>query len=90
MSAKHSRFQLAVKRQHEIYNVLKDIVSTESEQVDPLVHRFAVATCFVALLPIGIGTLVTTLRAGMAFTDWPTSDGQNMLLYPWLNAVLLL
>jgi cytochrome c oxidase assembly protein subunit 15 len=21
----------------------------------------------------------------MAFTDWPTSDGQNMLLYPWLN-----
>jgi cytochrome c oxidase assembly protein subunit 15 len=21
----------------------------------------------------------------MAFTDWPTSDGQNLLLYPWLN-----
>jgi cytochrome c oxidase assembly protein subunit 15 len=21
----------------------------------------------------------------MAFADWPTSDGQNMLLYPWLN-----
>lgn len=39
----------------------------------------------VALLPIGIGTLVTTLRAGMAFADWPTSDGHNMLLYPWLN-----
>ncbi len=43
------------------------------------------ATCVVALLPIAIGTLVTTLRAGMAFADWPTSDGHNMLLYPWLN-----
>ena len=48
-------------------------------------HWFAIATCVVALLPIGIGTLVTTLRAGMAFADWPTSDGYNMLLYPWLN-----
>lgn len=60
-------------------------MSASSEHVDPLVHRFAVATCFVALLPIAIGTLVTTLRAGMAFADWPTSDGHNMLLYPWLN-----
>lgn len=42
-------------------------------------------TCLVALLPISIGALVTTLKAGMAFADWPTSDGQNMLLYPWLN-----
>jgi cytochrome c oxidase assembly protein subunit 15 len=60
-------------------------VSSSSEQVDPIVHRFAAATCVVALLPIGIGTLVTTLRAGMAFADWPTSDGHNMLLYPWLS-----
>ena len=50
-----------------------------------MVHRFAVATCIVALLPISVGALVTTLRAGMAFSDWPTSDGHNMLLYPWLN-----
>lgn len=42
-------------------------------------------TCLVALLPISIGALVTTLKAGMAFADWPTSDGQNMLLYPWLQ-----
>ena len=42
-------------------------------------------TCIVALLPITIGALVTTLKAGMAFADWPTSDGQNMLLYPWLS-----
>ncbi|MFM7830731.1 MAG: hypothetical protein ACKPJD_03030 [Planctomycetaceae bacterium] len=39
----------------------------------------------VALLPIGMGALVTTLKAGMAFADWPSSDGQNMLLYPWLS-----
>jgi len=42
-------------------------------------------TCIVALLPISIGALVTTLKAGMAFADWPTSDGENMLLYPWLQ-----
>mgnify|MGYP000341980040 CR=1 FL=1 len=53
--------------------------------IDPAVQRLAVVTCVVALLPISIGALVTTLKAGMAFADWPTSDGQNMLLYPWLN-----
>jgi len=53
--------------------------------IHPAVQRLAVVTCIVALLPISIGALVTTLKAGMAFADWPTSDGQNMLLYPWLN-----
>jgi cytochrome c oxidase assembly protein subunit 15 len=48
-------------------------------------HRYAVLTAAVALLPIGMGALVTTLDAGMAFMDWPTSDGQNMFLYPWLK-----
>jgi cytochrome c oxidase assembly protein subunit 15 len=52
----------------------------------PAVHRFAVATACVALLPITIGALVTTMNWGMAFLDWPSSDGQNMLLYPWLRA----
>ena len=42
-------------------------------------------TCVVALLPIGMGALVTTLKAGMAFADWPSSDGHNMLLYPWFR-----
>lgn len=49
------------------------------------VRRWATATCAVALLPIGMGSVVTTLKAGMAFADWPSSDGQNMLLYPWLS-----
>jgi len=51
----------------------------------PLLKGLATATCLVALLPISMGALVTTLKAGMAFADWPSSDGQNMLLYPWLS-----
>ena len=51
-----------------------------------LIHWTAWLTAAVALLPIGVGALVTTLDAGMAFADWPTSDGQNMLLYPWLQS----
>lgn len=47
--------------------------------------RYAALTAVIALLPIGMGALVTTLDAGMAFLDWPTSDGQNMFLYPWLQ-----
>jgi len=49
-----------------------------------VVHRTAVATAIVALLPIGVGALVTSMKAGMAFRDWPSSDGQFMLTYPWL------
>ncbi|MFQ5734485.1 MAG: heme A synthase [Planctomycetaceae bacterium] len=50
----------------------------------PLVHRTAVATTVAALLPIAVGAVVTTMKWGMAFRDWPTSDGRNMLAYPWL------
>lgn len=49
-----------------------------------LLHRTAFATTCVALLPIAVGALVTTMGAGMAFADWPTSDGQNIFVYPWL------
>ncbi|GDY06691.1 MAG: hypothetical protein DWI21_04675 [Planctomycetota bacterium] len=52
---------------------------------DRCLSRYAVLTAVIALLPIGMGALVTTLDAGMAFLDWPTSDGQNMFLYPWLQ-----
>lgn len=44
----------------------------------------AVATPFVAMLTLTSGALVTSKNAGMAFRDWPTSDGVNMLTYPWL------
>lgn len=54
----------------------------------PWLHYFAVITAAVALLlPITVGALVTTHDAGMAFRDWPSSDGHNMVLYPWLQSI---
>jgi len=53
---------------------------------DPAVHWLAASTVCLALLPIVMGALVTTRGAGMAFPDWPSSDGQNMLSYPWWQA----
>lgn len=58
----------------------------KSAAYQPIVHHFAVATTCVALLPIIVGAIVTTTRAGMAFPDWPTSDGHNMFLYNWLES----
>ena len=56
-----------------------------SSSYQPVLHRAAVATACVALLPIVVGAVVTTLDAGMAFPDWPSSDGWFMLTYPWLG-----
>lgn len=54
----------------------------------PWLHRYAVLTASTALLlPILMGALVTTVDAGMAFPDYPTSDGHNMFLYPWLASI---
>lgn len=52
----------------------------------PWLHRLAVLTAGVALLPIAVGAVVTTKKAGMAFPDWPTSDGHGMFAYPWLES----
>ena len=50
-------------------------------------HRFAWLTAALTLLlPVTTGAIVTTLKAGMVFADWPSSDGYNMLAYPWLSA----
>jgi cytochrome c oxidase assembly protein subunit 15 len=49
-------------------------------------HRLALLTAALALFPILMGALVTTKDAGMAFPDWPNSDGHNMLTYPWLKS----
>ena len=51
-------------------------------------HRFAVATCCAALLPISIGAIVTTMKWGMAFDDWPSSDGHGMFAYPWFGSAI--
>lgn len=60
-----------------------NVTVSNDNNVPISVKRLSVATCVVALLPICVGSLVTTLQAGMAFADWPTSDGQNMLTYPF-------
>lgn len=49
----------------------------------PWLHGLAWLTAVIALLPISVGALVTTVDAGMAFPDWPTSHGQGMLAFPW-------
>lgn len=48
-------------------------------------HWFAISTVFVLMTTLGAGALVTSKNAGMAFRDWPTSDGQPMLSYPWFQ-----
>ncbi len=50
-------------------------------------HRFAWLTATLTLLlPVTTGAFVTTLKAGMVFADWPSSDGYSMLAYPLLSA----
>ena len=46
------------------------------------------ATCCAALLPISIGAVVTTMKWGMAFHDWPSSDGHGMFAYPWFGSAI--
>ena len=49
-------------------------------------HIAAICTAVTALAPIILGAQTTTTNAGMAFPDWPTSDGHGMLTYPWLSS----
>lgn len=51
-----------------------------------VIHWLAVLTAMISLIPIGMGSLVTTLGAGMVFTDWPTSGGLGMFEYPFFQA----
>ncbi|MBX3437529.1 MAG: COX15/CtaA family protein [Planctomycetaceae bacterium] len=53
--------------------------------IHPWLHRLAVSTICVAMITLIAGALVTSKNAGMAFRDWPTSDGHAMLTYPWLT-----
>ncbi len=49
----------------------------------PWLSRLATSALFVAMVTLIAGALVTSKNAGMAFRDWPTSDGHGMLAYPW-------
>ena len=52
-----------------------------------LLHRLAwLIAALTLLLPVTTGAIVTTLKAGMVLSDWPSSDGYNMLAYPWLSS----
>lgn len=48
-------------------------------------YRLAVSTVCVAMITLIFGALTTSKNAGMAFRDWPTSDGHAMVTYPWLQ-----
>ncbi|QDU78702.1 Heme A synthase [Polystyrenella longa] len=50
-------------------------------------RRLAILLLIMAFWPVVFGAITTTLNAGMAFLDWPSSDGQNMVTYPWLKDI---
>lgn len=54
---------------------------------NPWPHRLAILTAVATLLLILAGGLVTSLGAGLAVPDWPTTFGYNMFLYPWSRMV---
>jgi cytochrome c oxidase assembly protein subunit 15 len=41
--------------------------------------------CCATFPLVWVGGLVTSYKAGMAFPDWPTSDGYFLFFYPWLD-----
>lgn len=58
-----------------------------SNQVKPsrTFYYLAITEVVLALVTLVFGALTTSKNAGMAFTDWPTSDGYFMVTYPWLR-----
>src|SRR5262245_1346447 len=48
-------------------------------------HGLAIALCCATFPLVWVGGLVTSYKAGMAFPDWPTSDGYFLFFYPWLD-----
>ena len=58
--------------------------------VSPWPHRLAwLLTLCTVVGTVGLGATVTTLGAGMAFLDWPTSGGENMFAYNFFNDIKL-
>lgn len=48
-------------------------------------HRFAVLTAVFAFLMLTVGGLVTSLKAGLAYLDWPTSGGYLLNPPGWMS-----
>lgn len=60
--------------------------SPAAAEYHPWLHRLAIVMCGTALLPILLGAQTTTEGAGMAFPDYPTSDGEGMFTYNLFEA----
>lgn len=56
-------------------------------QQSPWPHRFALMTAAATFPLLFVGGLVTSMGAGLAVPDWPTTFGYNMFTYPWSRMV---
>jgi len=50
-------------------------------------HRLALLLACATFPLLFIGGLVTSLGAGLAVPDWPTTFGYNMFFYPWSKMI---
>src|SRR5262245_28218532 len=57
--------------------------SPSTAAASPWPHRWAVALACATFPLLWVGGLVTTTDAGMAWHDWPSPYGYNLLLYTW-------
>jgi heme a synthase len=58
-----------------------------SAESSPWPHRLAVLLACATFPLLFIGGLVTSLGAGLAVPDWPTTFGYNMFFYPWSKMI---
>jgi cytochrome c oxidase assembly protein subunit 15 len=64
-----------------------DNLARSAMAVSPWPHRVAVLRACATFPLLFIGGLVTSLGAGLAVPDWPTTFGYNMFLYPWSKMI---
>jgi cytochrome c oxidase assembly protein subunit 15 len=55
--------------------------------ISPWPHRLALLLACATFPLLFVGGLVTSLGAGLAVPDWPTTFGYNMFLYPWSKMI---
>jgi cytochrome c oxidase assembly protein subunit 15 len=61
--------------------------TADSKDVGVWPHRIAVVLACATFPLLFIGGLVTSMGAGLAVPDWPTTFGYNMFLYPWSKMI---
>ncbi|HWH76756.1 MAG TPA: COX15/CtaA family protein, partial [Candidatus Binatus sp.] len=59
----------------------------EPSAISPWPHRLALLLACATFPLLFIGGLVTSLGAGLAVPDWPTTFGYHMFLYPWSKMI---